>query len=374
MVAGDQNTQSLVGKEKKRMQNRIAQQNYRKRMKARSDSLQALLDAQGKQNAQVHANQNPSPPDTVTASTSRLSDNNGLDTATQGSPSIAFDFFDVDINSPPHDHGGNDVQQSSVHPHSLNLEAIIPPHSWNVASRSQAVHEPHNPPLPIMSQAEPYQANASFSKPTCTRTLHPMKGNTDRRPDGQRDPHSEGEQIQLPPEETPVSIEERVSKVTERAIAVGFSSFDEAVVQYYTARFDSASPLCHDQRLSRNRRLPLLMSTLHRSSKDWSEWERRGFQEQMTLGAEDVLVSEVDSFMVQCSEPPLQAPPATVVNRARCQKSPQPRLEVQNSLPNLWALATSLLAKSGASNPEARSEVALAVIETLCFGRDDTAG
>lgn len=325
-------------------------------MKARSDSLQALLDAQGKQNAQVHANQNPSPPDTATASTSRLSDNNGLDTATQGSPSMAFDFFvstceippldrgqprrcvltdaqDVDINSPPHDHGGNDVQQSSVHPHSLNLEAIIPPHSWNVASRSQAVHnEPHNPPLPIMSQAEPYQANASFSKPTCTRTLHPMKSNTDRRPDGQRDPHSDAEQIQLPPEETAVSIEERISKVTERAIAVGFSSFDEAVVQYYTARFDSASPLCHDQRLSRNRRLPLLMSTLHRSSKDWSEWERRGFQEQMTLGAEDVLVSEVDSFMVQCSEPPLQAPPATVVNRARCQKSPQPRLEVQNSV------------------------------------------
>ena len=94
-------------------------------------------------------------------------------------------------------------------------------------------------------------------------------------------------------------IQDRVRYIRDQAAAVGFDTLDEVIAAYYTEMFEDTSTLCQDQRLSRNRRLPWLLSTLHNATKNWSEWERRGFQEQITLCAEGILVKEMNSFIVQ---------------------------------------------------------------------------
>lgn len=43
------------------------------------------------------------------------------------------------------------------------------------------------------------------------------------------------------------------------------------------------------------------MSTLYNAAKDWSDWERRGFREQITQAAEDILVEELKSYITQQS-------------------------------------------------------------------------
>ncbi|GAB0139053.1 hypothetical protein EsDP_00007269 [Epichloe bromicola] len=89
---------------------------------------------------------------------------------------------------------------------------------------------------------------------------------------------------------------DRIRHIVDSAIEAGFTTFDEAIEAYYTENFGESSPLDRDQRLSRNRRLPRLLGALRDASKDWSHWERRGFQEQITQGAEDILVDELQLF------------------------------------------------------------------------------
>lgn len=91
-------------------------------------------------------------------------------------------------------------------------------------------------------------------------------------------------------------VQDRIRHIVDSATEAGFTTFDEAIEAYYTETFDETSPLDRDQRLSRNRRLPRLLGALRDASKDWSHWERRGFQEQITQGAEDILVDELELF------------------------------------------------------------------------------
>ncbi len=99
--------------------------------------------------------------------------------------------------------------------------------------------------------------------------------------------------------DVPASAQERIRYIVDRATAVGFDTFDEAVAAYYTKKFEDTSLLCVDQRLSRNQQLPQLLSTLHNAAKDWSEWERRGFQEQIIQNAEEALVEELSSYITR---------------------------------------------------------------------------
>ncbi|TQN66295.1 Transcription factor radR, partial [Colletotrichum shisoi] len=91
----------------------------------------------------------------------------------------------------------------------------------------------------------------------------------------------------------------RVRHVIEQAAAVGFETLDEAIAAYYTETFEDVPSLYQEQRLSRNRRLPRLLSTLQSAAKGWSEWERRGFQEQIAMGAEELLVQELRTFIAR---------------------------------------------------------------------------
>lgn len=87
-------------------------------------------------------------------------------------------------------------------------------------------------------------------------------------------------------------MDERLGSVMEQAEAAGFASFDELVMAYYGEQLDESSPLANEQRLSRNRRLPRVVSDVYRRAGGWSSWERRGFYEEMLKIAEAMLASE----------------------------------------------------------------------------------
>ncbi|GAM86519.1 hypothetical protein ANO11243_045330 [Dothideomycetidae sp. 11243] len=91
-------------------------------------------------------------------------------------------------------------------------------------------------------------------------------------------------------------MEQRLKYVTDQARAMGFANFDDAIIAFYSHTFRESSPLFNDQRLSRNRRLPRVLAALRDAAQDWSEWERRGFQEEIIRAAEENLVKEFHAF------------------------------------------------------------------------------
>lgn len=91
-------------------------------------------------------------------------------------------------------------------------------------------------------------------------------------------------------------MEERFEHALSCAQSVGFDSFDAMAIQYYTQNFNPASPLALEQRLSRNRRLPELLSELRKQSATWGAWQCRGYQDEILKTAEQIFARECNQF------------------------------------------------------------------------------
>ena len=91
-------------------------------------------------------------------------------------------------------------------------------------------------------------------------------------------------------------IEVRMAYALEGAKAAGFQSFEESIVAYYTTCFDKMTSLYDQQRRSRGRRLPQLLAAWCNAARGWSDWERKGFQEEILQGTEDILAEELKAF------------------------------------------------------------------------------
>lgn len=106
---------------------------------------------------------------------------------------------------------------------------------------------------------------------------------------------------QSTPKDAP--LDERVESIMQHVQAVGFDSFDDLATAYYSSTFRDTSPLANEQHLSRNRRLPKVLSDVYQATDNWSHWERRGFHEEILKTAESMLTSEAsttrDSLLVQ---------------------------------------------------------------------------
>jgi hypothetical protein len=89
----------------------------------------------------------------------------------------------------------------------------------------------------------------------------------------------------------PSSIDERIEWILECALDTGFENFDELVTAYYNATFESPT-LSNEQRLSRNRRLPTVIADIFEAADQWSDWEKRGFYEELLKATESMLISE----------------------------------------------------------------------------------
>lgn len=71
-----------------------------------------------------------------------------------------------------------------------------------------------------------------------------------------------------------------------------FNNFDDLVTAYYTGTFEQSSQLSNEQRMSRKRRLPGVISDLVRSAEQWSTQERCGFDDELLKATEAMLISE----------------------------------------------------------------------------------
>ena len=87
-------------------------------------------------------------------------------------------------------------------------------------------------------------------------------------------------------------VDKRFEFVLDCARTSGFKNFDSLVTAYYNSSFDNASSLAHEQRLSRNRGLPRVISDVFQAADNWSDWERRGFYEEILRMTESMLTSE----------------------------------------------------------------------------------
>ncbi|KAL0936939.1 uncharacterized protein CTRU02_209155 [Colletotrichum truncatum] len=168
----------------------------------------------------------------------------------------------------------------------------------------------------------------------------------------------------MPNREAP--LDERLGSVMEQAKAVGFTSFDELVMAYYGEQLGESSPLANEQRLSRNRRLPRVVSEIFHRASEWSVWERRGFYEEMLKIAETMLTSEgvaVRTALATDIQPLLEGGDRDKI----CLRI---RRMVQDLVPNLWALNSALVANDGDWRQRDRSNTALGSILLMhCAGR-----
>ena len=89
------------------------------------------------------------------------------------------------------------------------------------------------------------------------------------------------------------TLNERFEFMLECTQAVGSDNFDSLAIAYYTGKFGPCTPLSNEQRLSRNRGVPKLIREVHSAAREWSDWERRGFYDEVLKTTELVLVGEV---------------------------------------------------------------------------------
>jgi len=89
-----------------------------------------------------------------------------------------------------------------------------------------------------------------------------------------------------------IRLDAQLEFILESADVFGLGHFDSLVSAYYCESFAESSVIANNQRLSRNRRLPKVLADIFRSSINWSDWERRGIQEEILKQTEAMLILE----------------------------------------------------------------------------------
>ncbi|KAF4343769.1 hypothetical protein FBEOM_2271 [Fusarium beomiforme] len=88
------------------------------------------------------------------------------------------------------------------------------------------------------------------------------------------------------------SLNDRIGRVMECVGATGFESFDDVVTSYYCDEFEGGSKLFHEQRFSRLRRLPAVLTDILEGARKWDPAEHRGVSEEVLKEADAVLLLE----------------------------------------------------------------------------------
>ena len=94
-------------------------------------------------------------------------------------------------------------------------------------------------------------------------------------------------------------MQERIGYVMDCAREVGFEDFDMVAETYYNTRFSDISGPNGVQKISRSRHLPRVLASLRHAARNWTAWERRGFNQEMVVAAEGILLGEYDSSNIR---------------------------------------------------------------------------
>lgn len=89
-------------------------------------------------------------------------------------------------------------------------------------------------------------------------------------------------------------LEERFQHIFICMREAGFESFDDMVLQYYTADFLDTSAAHLAQKTSRGRKLPSVLAGLRSSARDWTRWEAQGYEDEIIKSAENLYISELE--------------------------------------------------------------------------------
>ncbi|KAH7324590.1 hypothetical protein B0I35DRAFT_475824 [Stachybotrys elegans] len=472
-------------KEKKRIQNRVAQRTYRHRMKARLGELQARLDSHEGKNSSAGANPTATSPHTTPSmaqSTSAKSNNNThanskntADTSSYRASSSAPISQSYNGNPTPPGHGGaeespspidlssqSQVSQMSIlqpgiydHQPVMDTESAMfsssahflnsPPHSRSSPQAHGLLSPPgHSGTDRNGHVPQDFMMDLHFQTPLLTRlhTIEPDNGfsglagqsdgavaNNMNQADQQScvptaftPSTSEGMDLAFetaapvdvwktePLDPSPLShaicqdsspaemhfhalpshvgpaidpghdmnsrskaqqcsLEERFEPIMQQVEASGFESFDALVTAYYSENFGDASPLANEQRLSRNRRLPKVVSEVFQAASGWSSWEKTGFHEELLKSTEAMLMGEGSAARANLMSTmgPLVDAQDTMGTPRTAEALHSMKRTIQNEVPNSWALCMALATDQRASWQRDRSNTALATILLLNF-------
>ncbi|KAH7182284.1 uncharacterized protein B0J16DRAFT_400467 [Fusarium flagelliforme] len=164
-----------------------------------------------------------------------------------------------------------------------------------------------------------------------------------------------------------MSVDDRLEYIVDAATKIGYDSFDALAKDYYNHTFEPSSSIARKQRMSRNRRLPTVMSEIFSAANDWCEWERRGLFEEVVRMTESLLISEANDSQ-NLLEDKLEH---FIKTSAQGNMTSRPDLAskrfIENSLPTLWALLLALTMENRALRHNNRSNVATSAILLLRY-------
>ncbi|KAF4512767.1 hypothetical protein G6O67_000109 [Ophiocordyceps sinensis] len=290
-------------KEKKRIQNRIAQRTYRHRMKARLGELQAKLDGHEQRRFQPvlpeaggqRARGRRAPPDNkaekAALPTPMMHDSVFQQPLVTDPPLYGQDVPHVDGSSEPRVRPGAGrsitVSQDFIldclrfQTQLLNrLNRLQSPEDASAYDASDdVVTSDPSPPQHVdcvqgLSPSRSDGLEFAFDDPT-----EGWKDESLSQPLRQPSPPADGLQyhhsLSMP---TPLgsdashaaTLDERLGGFMQHIEAAGFESFDDLVTAYYSDSFVETSPLANEQHLSRNRRLPKVICRLYKATSEWS--------------------------------------------------------------------------------------------------------
>ncbi|KAF2112273.1 hypothetical protein BDV96DRAFT_634036 [Lophiotrema nucula] len=150
----------------------------------------------------------------------------------------------------------------------------------------------------------------------------------------------------------------RFSHIFKAMSAVGFSTFDQMAIRYYTAGFAPLSAAYDSQRQSRVRNLRCFLSEVTSATRSWGVRERRGWAEGIVHAAEEIHAAEVQDLLKKLKDGALRNN-STDMDDTAAQKA-----FFQEQLPDLWALFNRIVTASGLEQSHS-SRIVLSALQAL---------
>ncbi|RFN52986.1 bzip transcription factor, bzip-1 [Fusarium flagelliforme] len=317
--------------EKKKVQNRVAQRAYRNRMKARIEQLEGMLESQSQsqsKESESHSHQIDGRLDAGASNSSKTAtlDGNaptGLSDhypSTTGTAQAALHSINVAQSHVWEDKSPQGMQPFTTNssfvaqrPHSadtLPSQGCVPPKEASAETNSITPHglflevlQSQNKLLNRLDALQRDGWDGSIGNISLT-TPPAMEVDTEgTNPQPLVSNHytstADMDLEFLPTESTDtprssMSVDDRLEYIVDAATKIGYDSFDALAKDYYNHTFEPSSSIARKQRMSRNRRLPTVMSEIFSAANDWCEWERRGLFEEVVRMTESLLISEAN--------------------------------------------------------------------------------
>ncbi|KAI8948030.1 hypothetical protein F4801DRAFT_474423 [Xylaria longipes] len=91
------------------------------------------------------------------------------------------------------------------------------------------------------------------------------------------------------------TLEKRLEFLHLCLTSAGFETFDSLVSQYYTSTLSPESIVSSHQRTSRQRDLPVLLAELRRYVRTWTQWEAHGYYYEIIKSVESIVSCEKEA-------------------------------------------------------------------------------